>query len=92
MCGGADEGAVGREDQGIAAVEDGEGRERVEAGVNSADADGGAAKSAFERTVDAGAQCLEAFAGTGERLAWIVAENGGSEIGDVVLALAEMRG
>ena len=36
------ERAVGVEDQGVAAVEDGEGRERVEAGVEGAEADGGA--------------------------------------------------
>ena len=90
--GGTDEGAVGAEDEGVAAVEDGEGRERVEAGVDGADADGGAAEGALEGAVDAGAEGLEAFAGFGEGLAGIVAEDGGGEVGDPVLALAELRG
>lgn len=36
--GGANEGAAGVQDEGVAAVEDGEGRERVEAGVESLEA------------------------------------------------------
>ena len=92
MGSGADEGAVGAEDKGVAAVEDGERRERVEAGVEGADADGGAAQRAVEGAVDTGAEGLKAFAGLGEGLAGIVAEDGGGEGGDLVLALAELGG
>ena len=92
MSGGADERAFSGEDEGVAAVEDGEGRERVEAGVERADADGGAAEGALEGAVDAGAEGLEVFAGLGEGLAGIVAEDGGGEGGDVILALAKLGG
>ena len=64
----------------------------MEAGVNGADADGGAAECALERAVDAGAEGLQTFAGQGEGLAGIVAEDGGGEVGDTILAFSELGG
>jgi hypothetical protein len=64
----------------------------MEAGVKGADADGGATQISFERAVDSGTEGLEAFAGGGEGLAGIVAEDGCGEIGDLVLSLAELGG
>ncbi len=45
---GADQAAGCVEDQGIAAVEDGKGRERVEAGIEGAERGGGGLDAAFE--------------------------------------------
>ena len=90
--GRSDEAALGGEDEGVAAVEDGEGRERVEAGVESADTDGGALQGAFERTIEAGAKGEEAFAGLGKRLAGIVAKDGGGAAGNLVLQPAKLSG
>ncbi len=92
LCRGANQRALGGENQGVAAVEDGQGRERVEAGVEGADADGGALQGAFEGAVEAGAAGLEALAGLGEALAGIVAKESGGEIGEVGLMLAELGG
>jgi hypothetical protein len=64
----------------------------VEAGVNRADAGGGALQRVIEGAIDAGAKGLEALAGFGEGLAGIVAENCGGEVGYLVLALAELGG
>ena len=78
------------EDEGVTAVEDGEGRERVEARAECADADGGTLQSAFEGAVEADAAGEQALAGLGKRLAGIVAEDGGGEIGEAGLAMAKL--
>ena len=51
----ADYGAFGGKDQGVAAVEDGERRERVEARVEGAESGCGGVEKAFQRAVEAGA-------------------------------------
>ena len=86
------ERAFGVEHQGVAAVEDGERRERVEAGIEGAEA--------WRWTIEAGVrversrrarQAARRSRAWASGLAGIVAEDGGGEIGDVCLALAELR-
>ena len=77
--------------QGIAAVEDGEGRERVEVGVERR-ADGRAAPASgpFQersRRVRRHAKWPRAWA---SRLAGVVAEDGGGEIGDFAPMVSQM--
>jgi len=64
----------------------------VEAGVERAEADSGALQSTFEGAMEAGAVSLESFAGLGQGLAGIVAEDGRGEGGDVILLAAQMCG
>jgi hypothetical protein len=91
--GGADQARPRREHQGVAAVEHGERRERVQARVEGADGDGGTLQRAFEGAVDAVRQACQAFAGLGQGLARIVAQDGGGQLGDVALRkLAELAG
>ena len=59
---------------------------------SGASADSGAAEGALEGAVNASAEGLEAIASFSEGLAGIVAEDGGGEVGDVVLAAAELSG
>ena len=64
----------------------------MEAGVERAEADSGALQGALDGAIDASAECLQALAGLREGLAGIVAEDGGGEVGDAVLAVAELGG
>jgi len=87
--GGADEGAIGIEDKGVSAVEDGERGERVEARVERAEAGGGGVDEALGRAVEMGAAGEEALACLGKGLARIVAEDEGCELGNVGLTNAD---
>ena len=88
MGGGADEGAFRTEDEGVSAVEDGEGRERVETGVEGAEADGGALQGAFDGAVEAGAKIGEVLASMKHASAGIVVEKSGSQVCYAGLAFA----
>jgi len=64
----------------------------MEAGVEGAGADCGAAQGALDGAVKPGAAGLEAFAGVGEGVARVVVEDVGGEVGNLALALAELGG
>ena len=51
--GGADEAACVAEDQGVAAIEDGQRRERVKAGFESAEVGGGGVNEALDGVIEA---------------------------------------
>ena len=84
---GADENAVGGKNQCVAAIKDGQGRERMQPGVEGAGGEcgvgveKGGSRSRFKSRVRASG--LEALAGARQGLARIVAENSsGQRIGD----------
>jgi hypothetical protein len=77
LCGGSDEGAIGVEDEGVSAFEDGERGEREEARFQGAEGDGGAVEEAFGSAVEVSAEGEEALAGLSKGLARVVAENRG---------------
>ena len=83
MGGGADEAACVAEHQGVAAIEDGQRRERVEAGVKGAKVGGGGVELALDGMAETGAAGQQAFAGLGNGLAGIAAQDAGGEGGNV---------
>ena len=59
----------------------------MEAGIECADANGGALEGALNGAVEAGAAGGEAFACVGEGLARVVLEDGGGKEGKMALAV-----
>ncbi len=83
---------MGREHQGIAAIEHGKGRKRIKAAVECAEASGGALQGAFDGAVEAGAEIGEVLAGMEQVTAGIVVEKCGGESCDAGLPVADLRG
>jgi hypothetical protein len=77
------------EDQGVAAVEHGERRKGMQAGVERAKGPGMGVEQVLDSAMEVVAASLEALAGLGKRLARVVAKHGGAESGDVALVEGE---
>ena len=90
--GGADENAVGVEDEGIAAVEDGDGGKRVQAGIEGLELGAALVEQTLRGVQQADAAGGEVLLGMREALAGIVAENGSAELGNMALGIADAEG
>ncbi len=89
---GPDENAVGIEDQGIAAVEDGDGGKRVQAGIDGLELGAALVEQTLSGVQKADAAGGEVLLGVRKPLAGIVAENGSAEFGNVTLGIADAEG
>ena len=88
LCGGADERAVGVEDEGVAAVEDGERRQRVQAGIEGLEPGAVLVEESFRGVEQSDAAGGKVLLGVGQALARIVAEDGDAQLDNVAMGVA----